>query len=457
MSPIRMLTRDRTHMAQSRFPLHITRRVVSILLFFSGDWRTAVVPGASERLETEAAKVNVHVINLMNPSVNKGEGLKRLAEELGIPVSAVVAFGDGKNDLEFLADAGLGIAMNNARPQTRAAAARVTRFSNDEDGVARTVAELQAEGTLPPPRASAQAQERWLDRWQQTLDDWWLALPKSSSSALERCALFLGGVLSQRLNAWARALALNGRGPNGAHLSAAASSADAPAPDASPAKLARTRSCEEALTHAEGALPLPDFPEVPEGFFDLSADPDAHHRLPNPTKRSESGSRLHLPYLPSLNLPTHLAPWIIPIPSLLPRELARGGGFARGGGLARGGGHISGADEMRVAAVRAAAMPQPILREDVHASSSVFPKPEMPLPVDVRTARHGVATGIGFGAAGIGFAAGASLAAIFLIGARYVRRSGAPAERCPRVSPRLPPSRTRHSSAAASASAAWTA
>ena len=408
------------------------------------------MPGESERLATEAAKVNVHVINLMNPSVNKGEGLKRLAEELGIPVSAVVAFGDGKNDLEFLADAGLGIAMNNARSQTRAAAARVTRFTNDDDGVARTVAELQAEGALPPPRASAQAQERWLDRWQQTLDDWWLALPRSSSSALERCALFLGGVLSQRLNAWARTL--NGRGPSGAHLSAAASSADAPAPDASPAKLARTRSCEEALTHAEGALPLPDFPEVPEGFFDFSAD--AHH--PKPRKRSESGSRLHLPYLPYLNLPAHLAPWIIPIPSLLPREFARGGGFPRGGALARGGGHISGAEERRVAAVRAAAMPQPMLREDVHASSGVFPKPEMPLPVDTRTARHGVATGIGFCAAGIGFAAGASLAAIFFIGARYVHRRGAPAERCPRVSPRLPPARTRHSRAAASASAAWT-
>ena len=112
------------------------------------------MPGESERLATEAAKVNVHVINLMNPSVNKGEGLKRLAEELGIPVSAVVAFGDGKNDLEFLADAGLGIAMSNARSQTRAAAARVTRFTNDDDGVARTVAELQAEGFLATANAS---------------------------------------------------------------------------------------------------------------------------------------------------------------------------------------------------------------------------------------------------------------------------------------------------------------
>ena len=143
-----------------------------------------------------------------------------------------------------------------------------------------------------------------------------------------------------------------------------------------------------------------------------------------------------------LDMPNHRSSHAVPTP--------------RGGGLARGGGHISGAEEMRVAAVRAAAMPQPMLREDVHTSSSVFPKPEMPLPVDTRTARHGVATGIGFCAAGIGFAAGASLAAIFFIGARYVHRRGAPAERCPRVSPRLPPLRTRHSRAAASASAAWT-
>lgn len=34
--------------------------------------------------------------------VNKGEGLRRLCEALGVPCEEVVAFGDGDNDIEFL-------------------------------------------------------------------------------------------------------------------------------------------------------------------------------------------------------------------------------------------------------------------------------------------------------------------------------------------------------------------
>ena len=51
----------------------------------------------------------------------KAEFLREIAEKEGIPLSQVVAIGDGANDLDMLATAGLGIAFN-AKPVVREAA-----------------------------------------------------------------------------------------------------------------------------------------------------------------------------------------------------------------------------------------------------------------------------------------------------------------------------------------------
>ena len=54
--------------------------------------------------------------------MTKGEGLKLLCESLSISMNSVVAFGDGDNDVEFLSMAGHGVAVQNARDVTKAAA-----------------------------------------------------------------------------------------------------------------------------------------------------------------------------------------------------------------------------------------------------------------------------------------------------------------------------------------------
>lgn len=54
----------------------------------------------------------------------KAESLQEWAAELGVDPRATVAIGDGANDLEMMAVAGLGIAFN-AKPAVRAAAALV--------------------------------------------------------------------------------------------------------------------------------------------------------------------------------------------------------------------------------------------------------------------------------------------------------------------------------------------
>lgn len=51
----------------------------------------------------------------------KAAALRRFADELGVPLTQTVAVGDGANDVDMIAIAGLGIAFN-ARPVVRDAA-----------------------------------------------------------------------------------------------------------------------------------------------------------------------------------------------------------------------------------------------------------------------------------------------------------------------------------------------
>lgn len=90
-------------------------------------------------------------VEVLNDSVCKGAGLQRLCKMLGFELSQVVAFGDGDNDVEMLRMVGLGVAMANARPTLKAVADRITSLTNDDDGVAACIQELQAEGLLPLP------------------------------------------------------------------------------------------------------------------------------------------------------------------------------------------------------------------------------------------------------------------------------------------------------------------
>lgn len=66
---------------------------------------------------------------------NKGEALMVLADYLGVPRDATMAFGDGLNDLSMIKDAGIGVAMANACDEAKELAGWIAP-SCDEDGVA---------------------------------------------------------------------------------------------------------------------------------------------------------------------------------------------------------------------------------------------------------------------------------------------------------------------------------
>ena len=63
-----------------------------------------------------------YAIHLQSPGINKGTAMVALAAEMGIPRSDFVAIGDSVNDIQMLKNAGIGLTVANAHPDTKAAA-----------------------------------------------------------------------------------------------------------------------------------------------------------------------------------------------------------------------------------------------------------------------------------------------------------------------------------------------
>ena len=79
-----------------------------------------------------------YFLEILPRGIDKGQSLERLLEHLGLPREALIACGDGYNDLSMIQYAGLGVAMENAVLPVRKEADYVTA-SNNEDGVAEVI------------------------------------------------------------------------------------------------------------------------------------------------------------------------------------------------------------------------------------------------------------------------------------------------------------------------------
>ncbi len=75
----------------------------------------------ANELEVVSGRVTGHLRGPIIDRARKAEILEQVAAAEGIPLSQTVAIGDGANDLDMLARAGLGIAFN-AKPVVRQAA-----------------------------------------------------------------------------------------------------------------------------------------------------------------------------------------------------------------------------------------------------------------------------------------------------------------------------------------------
>lgn len=78
---------------------------------------------------------------LTSPGVHKGWAVGLVLQDLGLPASQAVAFGDSANDVEMLSAVGTGIAMADGSPLARAAARRTTESAH-QGGIAKAFTRL---------------------------------------------------------------------------------------------------------------------------------------------------------------------------------------------------------------------------------------------------------------------------------------------------------------------------
>lgn len=86
-------------------------------------------------------KTEDEFLEFMDPDINKGAALTEIARHLGVTAAQCVAFGDSYNDLSMVEWAGMGVAMENARPELKAVAQRIAPPA-DADGVAVVLDQL---------------------------------------------------------------------------------------------------------------------------------------------------------------------------------------------------------------------------------------------------------------------------------------------------------------------------
>lgn len=80
----------------------------------------------------------VDFVNVLAPGVSKRRALEALASYLAIPMSEIMAIGDGANDVPLLSGVGLAIVMDNAPDGVKAVADYIT-LDVDHNGVATAI------------------------------------------------------------------------------------------------------------------------------------------------------------------------------------------------------------------------------------------------------------------------------------------------------------------------------
>lgn len=81
-------------------------------------------------------------LEILPKNVSKWTGVQKFLSLNKTNPEGVISFGDEKNDLELIQQSGLGVAMLNAVPELKKIAGFISKYSNTEDGVAKTLKEL---------------------------------------------------------------------------------------------------------------------------------------------------------------------------------------------------------------------------------------------------------------------------------------------------------------------------
>lgn len=117
-----------------------SKGVQKIQMFFRDmDARARTLPMLRQRFPGLNVTSSIaNNLELNSRDAHKGAALLELCRCLGVDPTQTMSFGDGLNDITMLQTAALGVAMENADPEVKAAADFVTD-TNDRDGVAKAI------------------------------------------------------------------------------------------------------------------------------------------------------------------------------------------------------------------------------------------------------------------------------------------------------------------------------
>ena len=108
------------------------------IIFKDARERQTVYDHLKELEGIEIASAYSNNLEINRAGTDKGKGLLRLGEVLGIQREEIMACGDGMNDYEMLKTVGFAVAMENGHPKVKEIADYITA-TNDEDGVAKAI------------------------------------------------------------------------------------------------------------------------------------------------------------------------------------------------------------------------------------------------------------------------------------------------------------------------------
>jgi Cof subfamily protein (haloacid dehalogenase superfamily) len=88
--------------------------------------------------QLSAARSRPHYLDITHPDANKGEVVRRVSRNLGVPFEAIATVGDMANDVLMFAYSGMSIAMGQSDEEVKRAARHVTS-SNTQEGFAHAI------------------------------------------------------------------------------------------------------------------------------------------------------------------------------------------------------------------------------------------------------------------------------------------------------------------------------
>ena len=94
---------------------------------------------ANEFPQLEVVRSSPILCEIMDGAASKAEGISVVCDHFGLTLDDAVAFGDGRNDIAMLAAVPHSYAMANAPDEVKCTAKHVCPWTNDENGLARTL------------------------------------------------------------------------------------------------------------------------------------------------------------------------------------------------------------------------------------------------------------------------------------------------------------------------------